>query len=241
MVWGRVAVNRALAAVILMVALPHIIVASRLHRAGARAVALRWTHRLARLTGVSVQVTGSPTRQPGLTVVVANHSSYADIVALLLADPEVRFVAGADLFRIPLLAGVMRSLETVPVDRRQGGGVHLVLPAGTDPDGLTLAVFPEGGIPGAGQRRAFRRGAFALAISQHATVVPVAIHGTSPLLAKGSRMGVRPGTAVVEYLPPIDTSAMKLQDRARLTLTAEAAVLGALGPPDGGHREPSAA
>ncbi|HET9731717.1 MAG TPA: lysophospholipid acyltransferase family protein [Acidimicrobiales bacterium] len=166
---------------------------------------------------------------------MANHSSFLDIAALLVADDAVIFVAGADLYRIPLLAGAMRALGTVPIDRRSGGGVHLALPETTVPDGLRLVVFPEGGISPAGQRRSFRRSAFALAIECGATVVPIAIHGSAAVMSRRDKLALRPGRITVEFLRAIPTDGMTMDDRHALTATAECRIYKALYPCDGGE------
>ena len=51
-------------------------------------------------------------------VVVANHSSPLDIAAMLFVVPEVRFLASAELFRVPLLSAAMRGMRAIPIERR---------------------------------------------------------------------------------------------------------------------------
>ena len=208
--------NRLIAAVMVPAALVHIATAGG--RAGR--VAGRWVRMVGWLTGVRFQVAGAPAGPPGvMKVVVANHSSPLDIPALLYAEPNITFVAAADLFRIPLLAAAMSALRAVPVDRRSGTGVQLELPAGWAASDGVLAVFPEGGI--SPTRRPFRRSAFALAIEHGAAVVPVAIHGSGEALPPRAKLGIRPAKVTVEFLEPIPTAGMTLADRYRLSQLAE--------------------
>src|SRR5262245_16413194 len=51
-------------------------------------------------------------------VVMANHQSYLDVLALYRALPRcIGFIAKKPLFSVPLFGGVMRSLGCVPVER----------------------------------------------------------------------------------------------------------------------------
>jgi 1-acyl-sn-glycerol-3-phosphate acyltransferase len=124
-------------------------------------------------------------------------SSPLDIAVLLIAVPEVRFLAAADLFRLPLLSAAMRGMRTIPIERRdrktarrQLDGLVDTVASLTD---FKIVIFPEGGIPLAGERFPFKAGAFELAIRVGAPIVPVAIHGSASVLPPKGRLGVRPG------------------------------------------------
>ncbi len=140
-----------------------------------------------------------------------------DIPALLTAVPDVRFVAAAELFRVPLLSSAMRALGTVAIDRHhpahareQLGELAHEHGAGDDYD---LAIFPEGGIAPAGRRLPFKSGAFTLAIETGSTVVPVAIHGTDRVLPPNGRLAARPGVVTIEFLDPVTTAGLLPDDR----------------------------
>jgi len=149
--------------------------------------------------------------------VVPNHSSLLDIPALLWADPNVRFVATAGLFRIPVLAAAMRAVGTVPIDRRDHDRAQRQLDRLVGQRDLVvggdIAVFAEGGIAPAGQRLPFKTGAFSLAIRTGCPVVPVAIRGSDRLLPPKGRLLVRSGVVIVEFLDIVDTTGLTLDDR----------------------------
>ena len=227
----RVLVNRLIVVALLLVAFAHVALTERLREGSGPSVARRWVQLGARLTGVSFERVGEVTARPaGLQVLVANHSSPLDIAAVLATHPTARFVAGADLFNIPLLAAAMRALGTVPVDRRSGSGRLIV----DGESGGVLAVFAEGAIAAPGRRLPFHRGPFAMAIGAGAEVVPVAIHHSAQRLPPKSALGVRPGPVIVEYLSTIATESLDLADRYRLCDEVETAIHSALGPGDGG-------
>jgi 1-acyl-sn-glycerol-3-phosphate acyltransferase len=225
----RVGVNRLVASILVPAALASIVVTSRLRPQATRRMALRWIKLATRLTGVHLESCGLRSLQPdGLSILVANHSSPLDIAALILSDPSVAFVAAADLFRVPMLAGAMRAMNTIPVDRRSHNRGQLAIPPGWLERQQTLVIFPEGGIPAPGQRRPFHRSAFALAIEHGAVILPVAIHGSDAVLPPGAKLGLRPGVVAVEYLAPIRTEGLTLSDRHSLCDRAEDRIIAAL-------------
>lgn len=244
---ARIQCNRLIAIAVLAIALPAIIVVGRFSRAKAAALATSSILLAARLTGVRFERVGapiSPATRP--QILVANHGSLLDAAALLAVHQAavhqaavhstVRFVAAADLFRIPLLAGAMRALGAVPVDRRSGRGVRLDVPGlAAGRSNGPLVIFPEGRLAPTGQRLAFKRGAFALAIESGADVIPVAIHHSARVLPPGRHLGVVPGTVTVEYLPRLSTAGLAPADRHRLCEQARQAILDALDAEDGGR------
>jgi 1-acyl-sn-glycerol-3-phosphate acyltransferase len=171
----RIELNRLITAAVLLIGLPHVALMRPVGPRRARRAARFWVRVAARLIGVHLEAAGCVDARPGVAqVLVANHSSLIDAAALLAVQPEARFVAGADLFKIPLLGSAMRALGTVPVDRRSRNRSHLVIPDAGRAAGWRLAVFPQGAIAPAGERLGFWRGAFVLAIQEHADIVPVA-------------------------------------------------------------------
>ena len=219
----RAGLNAIVVAVGLLVALPVVAVAERLRRGAGRAAVLRGVRVISRLCAIRYVIDGADGLDASVPyVLVPNHSSPLDIPAMLVAWPQARFVAAAELFRIPLLGGAIRALGSIPVDRRR--------PVAVDGDAHDLVVFAEGGIPRAGERRRFKTGAFVLAIAAGAEIVPVSISGTDVVLPRGHRFAVRPGTVHVEIHPPMPTAGCTTADRKSLRDRTEATVRDALDP-----------
>ena len=213
----RAQANRIVIVTALLVLLPIVVIGERVRRGSGRRL-LRWgVSIVATWCGVRFEVRGRPTGAHPGSVLVPNHSSPMDIPALLWAEPDIRFMAAAELFRIPVLAAAMRAVGTVPIDRRDHDRAQVQL------DSLVarrsgrvvgdLAVFAEGGIAPTGQRLPFKTGAFSLAIRSSSPVVPVAIHGADRVLPPRGHLLVRPGVVVVEFLDSIDTSGLTNEDR----------------------------
>ncbi|HEY4927602.1 MAG TPA: lysophospholipid acyltransferase family protein [Acidimicrobiales bacterium] len=217
----------------LLVLLPVVVAGERVRRGSGRRL-LRWGISIvATLCGVRFDVQGRSALDLPRSVVVANHSSPMDIPALLWADPDVRFMAAADLFRIPVLAAAMRAVGTVPIDRRNHDRAHDQLDEMVDERlrgaGGDVVVFAEGGIAPAGQRLPFKSGAFSLAIRTTSPLVPVAIHGSDRVLPPRGRLVVRSGVVTVEFLDAIDTSGLTTDDRRVLRDHVHDLVCDALG------------
>ncbi|WBB79410.1 lysophospholipid acyltransferase family protein [Micromonospora sp. WMMD882] len=146
-------------------------------RAGVRA----WARGLARAFGVRLVVRGRLPRRPAL--LVANHVSWLDVVALLALGPA-RMLAKREVRGWPLIGPLAAAVGTVFVDRSRPrdlpatvGRVAALLRAGR-----TVAVYPEGttwcGVADARHLRPgrrFRPAMFQAAVDAGAPVTPVRI------------------------------------------------------------------
>jgi 1-acyl-sn-glycerol-3-phosphate acyltransferase len=103
-----------------------------------------WSTKMLRLMGISMRVEGRP--HAGGTLVVANHISWLDILALHAVLPHARFVSKADVKAWPLLSHLADAADTLYLERERKRDalrvVHLVAQALVG--GQTVAVFPEG-------------------------------------------------------------------------------------------------
>jgi 1-acyl-sn-glycerol-3-phosphate acyltransferase len=140
----------------------------------------------------------------GPTILVANHTSYLDPVAVALAAPwPIYFVAKEELFEIPVLGWYIKRLHAFPVKRGRADRNVLKTALAHLKRGRTVLIFPEGtrnredglsdGLPGA---------AF-LAYKGGARIVPTAIYGAGEVMPAGSKrlrfpkIGVRFGEPIV--------------------------------------------
>ena len=115
----RAQYNRIIVVVALLVLLPVVVIGERVRTGSGRHILRRGVSILASMCGIRFEVRGCSADDRRGAVVVPNHSSILDIPALLWADPDVRFVATAGLFRIPVLAAAMRAIGTISIDRRR--------------------------------------------------------------------------------------------------------------------------
>ncbi|WP_338870594.1 lysophospholipid acyltransferase family protein [Myxococcus stipitatus] len=155
--------------------------------------------------GWRTRIEGRELLPPGPCVLVVNHQSAMDILAVMGLYHPYKFVAKASLFSLPLVGWMMTLLAYVPIVRGSSTAMHQLL----DPcrrwlrRGMPILIFPEGTYAQPGQRLPFKRGAFQLAVEEHVPVVPIVVEGTTDLLlGDGPWMNPR-ATLRVRVLPPL--------------------------------------
>jgi 1-acyl-sn-glycerol-3-phosphate acyltransferase len=121
-----------------------------------------------------VRVSGELPREPSL--LVANHVSYLDPLAILSVIPAVP-LAKADVAAWPVVGGIARALGVNFVDRHRPWSriralrrVHATLAAGT-----SVLTFPEGTTTDGTRVLPFQRGCFGIAARLDRPIVPIAI------------------------------------------------------------------
>ncbi|AJG20597.1 lysophospholipid acyltransferase family protein [Cupriavidus basilensis] len=107
----------------------------------------RWSRRLLRICGVTVDVQGLQPGQaaPHGAMVVSNHISWLDIYVINCWHP-VRFVAKSEIRDWPLIGWLCAQTGTIFIERARKRDAHRVLHAITDVmlQGDLVCVFPEG-------------------------------------------------------------------------------------------------
>ena len=133
----------------------------------------------------------------GPAIVVANHRSYFDAVALGLtvmrAGRLPRALAKKEIFEAPVLGQVARVLGQIRVDRESsGGGSALGRAIQALRGGEVVVVLPQGTIP---RGEAFyspelqgKTGAARLAAATGAPVIPIGVWGTENVWPRSSRV-----------------------------------------------------
>jgi len=158
--------------------------------------------------GIKIDVTGRENVPAGASCIyLSNHVSNLDPPVLFPLLPGMSSVLlKKELTKIPLLGTAMRMGKFVPVERgnrREAAREVVAASAEVLHGGLSLLIFPEGTRSKDGRLAAFKRGPFYLAEQSGAPIVPIAISGTREMMHKGSA-AIYPGTARVQFLPPID-------------------------------------
>jgi 1-acyl-sn-glycerol-3-phosphate acyltransferase len=168
-------------------------------------------------------------------VVVANHASYLDGVALYAAlPPRFGFVIKREMSRVPLADLLLRRIGSHYVDRGSShkGALDTRRLLRRAHGGDALAFFPEGTFGSQPGLAAFRSGAFAIAARARLPIVPVAIRGTRALLPGGSFIP-RPGRIQIELAPPLPPPASTgRQDVGDTVNAARQAILARIHEPD---------
>ena len=173
-----------------------------------------WRHRLARMwcrllflltaTPLRVQGTENLSTYPAW-IMVANHMSYLDGLALTAALPvPIRYVVKRELADHWLSRTLLDRVGVEYVDRfdihqRLQDAARLVDQV---QHGHSLTFFPEGTFIEAPGLQPFRMGAFVTAAHAGIPVIPVAIRGTREIV-RGSHWFPRHGAIDITVLPPV--------------------------------------
>jgi 1-acyl-sn-glycerol-3-phosphate acyltransferase len=154
----------------------------------------------------------------GPYVLVVNHQSFADLIAMCFLDHPTKYLGKASVFDVPVFGWALRIAGEVPVvrgDRDSGREALEKLGAWLD-RGVSVALFPEGTRTETGAIGPFKVGAFKLAIAHRRPVVPIVLSGARNLLPKGSLVFEGEADVRVRVLDPVSTDAYTLDDAARL-------------------------
>jgi len=162
----------------------------------------------------------------GPAVIVANHLSMLDILALYGLFRPFKWVAKGELFQVPVVGWNMVINDYVRVWRGDRESVRKMMEHCRRhlARGSPILLFPEGTRSLDGRLQRFKDGAFRLAFEAKVPVYPVAISGTSEALPKHglvmrSRMAAR--VQVLEPLDPGDfEDAEALRDATRDAIVA---------------------
>jgi len=196
----------------------------------------RWARLLLRLASARVEVE-HPERiasdRPRMGV--PNHRSYYDVLALCGFLPgKLRFVGKVELTRLPIFGPAWLACGNIAVDRGDRASAIESLARARklmQEDRPNVILFPEGTRSPTGELRAFKKGAFVLAIQTGAEVVPMAILGTRDVMRKGS-WWIRTGRTIrVRVGEPLPVTGLKMEDRDALTQRARDAVAALLQAP----------
>jgi 1-acyl-sn-glycerol-3-phosphate acyltransferase len=156
----------------------------------ARPLARNLVRGLLRLAGISVEARGLQHLPPGPHVLLINHASFFDpiaLVALLPARPGYAFVTRQQYRRQVVLWPLVRSLGVVVLERPAGSyTANVSLLREHLSAGECLAVFPEGRFRREPGLQAFHSGIFQAAAAAGVPVVPAGLRGTRVVLPLGS-------------------------------------------------------
>jgi 1-acyl-sn-glycerol-3-phosphate acyltransferase len=198
----------------------------------------RWFRRLgATMTGVNpawtIMIDGKyPSNPRNPYVVVSNHQSHADIPVISRLPWEMKWVAKAELFRLPFVGWLMRLAGDIPVNREDGrsrAGV-LVLARSILKDKCSVMFFPEGTRSRDGRVLRFNEGAFRLAIKEQVPILPLALDGTQNALPKNNWRFGQADHIRLRILPEVPTEGLTgadvelLRDRVRTMIVEQIAV-----------------
>ncbi len=199
-----------------------------------------WARGLFRLCGIELEVSGEAAMAADAPyVIVANHASYMDVAALFAALPRPpQFIAKSELGKIPFLGAALRHGRHILI--RRGNNSSALDAIGQAADhvrrGAAVLVFPEGTRATSDAVGRFKTGAFRLAKTAEAAILPVGIAGTRKVLPKHGRL-LRPHPVRVHIGTPLAPDEVRSLDLKSLNRKARAAIAELAGAPLAGSEE----
>jgi 1-acyl-sn-glycerol-3-phosphate acyltransferase len=150
---------------------------------------------LFRLGGCRLRVVGAEHLQGGPYVLACNHTSFADVLALMAMLPQgFVFLAKKEIMQWPIISSFIAAGRHLTVDREDAA--HSVADAGKIgralAEGTSVLIFPEGTFTASPGLRPFRLGAFQNAVDSGRPVVPMALRGARRVL-RDKTLVPRPG------------------------------------------------
>jgi 1-acyl-sn-glycerol-3-phosphate acyltransferase len=157
------------------------------------------------LPGCRIVVEGREKIVPGVAyVLVANHQSLSDVMALGALAVPFKWVSKKEVFRIPFIGWNGSLNQYISVDR---GNVRSVRKTMEECRGwlqrrVSLMMFPEGTRSKDGEMHPFHNGSFKLAAECGCPAVPIVVNGTFGIY-QGWKVKAFPGTITIRVLDPV--------------------------------------
>jgi 1-acyl-sn-glycerol-3-phosphate acyltransferase len=152
----------------------------------------RWSSRVVRNAHIEIEVHGREhLRRDETYLVMSNHQSLYDIPVLFqVVGANVRMIAKAELFQVPVFGKALSAGGFIAIDRRDRRKAIRSLDVARSllESGTHVWIAPEGTRSRTGELLPFKKGAFYLALESGLPILPVTLRGTRDALpAKGVR------------------------------------------------------
>ena len=185
---------------------------------------------LKHVVGIDYRITGAENLPSTPAIYAAKHQSAWETLFLSRYLNFPAFVLKKELLSIPLFGWFLKRAGMIAVDRKGGASALRQMArqaSETLEGGRSILIFPEGTRVAPGETRPYQPGVAALYTQLKTPVVPVALNSG---LFWGKRAFLKkPGTIVVEILPPIppglDRKALMRELEGRIEPAARALAL----------------
>ncbi|MFZ9888563.1 MAG: lysophospholipid acyltransferase family protein [Myxococcota bacterium] len=201
----------------------------RLSPQAADRVMRAWSDHVFDIAKLTLAVRGAEDlEQERSYVLLSNHASLLDIPCVLRAFPgRLRFVAKAELRRVPVFGDAAADIGCIFVDRSDRARAIAQLEEGKRvvADGTSLWVAAEGTRSRDGRLHGFKKGGFHVALSLGVPIVPVWIEGTLDVIPPDQWGAVTGQRVTVSFGAPIETAGRTTADLDALMQATRASML----------------
>ena len=136
-----------------------------------------------------------PWKRP--VVIVANHRSLVDILALYKLRRPFKWTSKTENFKLPFVGMVLSLTNSIRINREslRSGTQFLEQAEKEMSKGSSVLIYPEGTRTKTGEMRRFKEGAFILAKKMNVGIIPVVHTGTEKCFNSGKKAWVLAGRA----------------------------------------------
>ncbi len=192
----------------------------------------RFAKRILKLSGANTKIVGKENLpEEGAVLYVANHQSFMDVPAIMLAvERPAGFVAKDDLGNIPFFKEWIEQMKVVLIARGDARKAlaAIIQTAKLLQQGHSMVLYPEGTRSRDGKLLEFKAGSLKAAQKGNAAIVPVAIDGAMDVMKRDSYL-IRKADITVTILPAIPAEEVKATDTKELADRVKKQIADALG------------
>lgn len=176
------------------------------------------------IAGIRTEIRGRENLPDGPFIVAAKHQSWGDGFLIYPEISDVVFVTGDHLEKYPFVGGILRKLGAIVIDTCGGGERKAQSLAdgmeGARKAGQRVLIYPEGHLAPPGHYFRYKSGVWHMQDAMKVPVVPVATN--LGCFWQQQEITKKPGTAVIEFLPPIPEGLPKTVFLEKMTSLIEA-------------------
>ena len=179
-----------------------------------------WAMRV--FAGIKLEVRGRENLPQGAFIIAPKHQSWGDGFCAFSQFDDVAFVTGDHLERFPLFKPILKKLGAIVVDNCGGPEARKSLATAASQahqEGRKILIYPEGHLAPIGTRFRYRSGVYYMSRDFDMLVVPVATN--LGCFWPQAKFWKKPGTAIIEFLPPIPTGLKRTEFLNRLEKAVE--------------------
>ena len=144
-------------------------------------------------------------------VMICNHQTMLDIPIVYRSFLHFKWVSKASLFKIPLIGWNLWLNRHIRLERSSMKSQRKMLKncAGHLQNGSSVMIFPEGTRSHNGELRAFKEGAFLVAMQQKTDILPIVLDGSYRALPEKGFFPFKKQKIHLHILPPVPYETFK--------------------------------
>ena len=180
----------------------------------------KWGKDMVSHTGSKVNVIGLENLPEGNCLFVGNHQSFLDIPIILSEiNKPMGFIAKIEMIKAPIIAGWMKEMHCVFMDRSDIRASVKSINEGVDnlKKGYSMVIFPEGTRSKSTNLGEFKKGSLKMGLKADVPIVPLTVNGSFHIFEEKGY--VTPGEATLVISKPIYAKDLSKEEQGDLAET----------------------